>query len=228
MAKFELWYPLKPILVTQGFGVNGKWYQDHGINIIGHNGIDFMTAHGEPIYAAHDGTAYYEEDANAGQGIVIVSDEAYDYKDQQVHMKSIYWHMVDYVKEPAYRAKLTPVIEQLVSRGVNSGFGVKVKTGDIIGYADNTGLSTGDHLHFGIKPIVPSRKPVTEDATDLGIGDWVNVEANNGYTGAIDPTPYWNRYYAVDSAKTLLTMKALIDALTKLAGIYKLLIANKK
>jgi len=64
---------------------------------------------------------------------------------------------------------------------INIQKGIKVSAGQIIGYADNTGkYTTGDHLHFGMK------------FTDK---DGNTINKNNGYQGAIDPTPYFiNRY----------------------------------
>lgn len=47
--------------------------------------------------------------------------------------------------------------------------GQNVRTFDLIGLGDSTGKSTGHHLHFGLYP------------TEV---------VNNGYDGAIDPTPY--------------------------------------
>lgn len=50
--------------------------------------------------------------------------------------------------------------------------GHKVSQGEAIGYSNNTGNSSGPHLHFGVKPIAQDN--------------------NNGYFGAIDPQPILN------------------------------------
>lgn len=56
--------------------------------------------------------------------------------------------------------------------------GKEVVAGECIGLCDNTGkYTTGDHLHFGLKL-------VDKDGNSLNM--------NNGYSGAIDPTPYFN------------------------------------
>lgn len=47
--------------------------------------------------------------------------------------------------------------------------GTIVNEGQVIGYSNNTGNSSGPHLHLGVKPLNPDR--------------------NNGYLGAIDPQP---------------------------------------
>lgn len=207
MAKFEVYYPVRPYAINQAFGLNGDYYKAHGINIKGHNGIDLRANHGQPIYAAHDGVAYYEIDEDQGHGIVIRTTQLYDYKGQQVWMKSVYWHLCNFLKEPKYK----PLIK-------TDGSPCPVKRGDLIAYADNTGLSTGDHLHFAIKPIVAGKAPVDGDRPDVGIGNFVNFEQTNGYLGAIDPMPYFNGKYADEPAPVVPPVPAPVDTVAVIAA----------
>jgi len=170
--KLKLLQPIKPFAIIQPFGVNGEYYQEHGINIKGHNGLDLHATHGQPVYAAHDGFAYYEWDSSQGEGVVIRSKEQAEVDGVLTYYKTIYWHMVDSVKEPKYKSPITCL-------DWNSK-GQEVKAGDLIGYADSTGFSTGDHLHFGLKPI----------STGETLGGVTNPNQNNGYGGAINPAPY--------------------------------------
>jgi len=182
--KLSLYYPVTPKFISQGFGVNGAYYQAHGIDIIGHNGLDMQAKHGQPIYAAHDGDAYYEIDGNQGEGVVLRTTQMFDFPDGPAFAKTIYWHMVDSNKEPLYTS---PV------KGHDAVYGpLRVKAGDLLGYANSTGLSTGDHLHFGFKPCLPGEP----------VGTWYNVYQTNGYLGAIDPSPYFNGLFASDIGRT--------------------------
>ena len=174
--KFELYYPIKPIHVNQPFGNVLPVYTAMGLQ--GHNGIDFMAAHGQPVYAAHDGNAYWESDGASGEGVVLCSTETFDYNGKQVKFKTIYWHLADPVKEPNLKS---PIYGNNI---------VPVKTGDLIGYADNTGMSTGDHLHFGLKAGEPNEPD----------GQFINLDSTNGYFGAIDPQPFLNGMFAQDKS----------------------------
>lgn len=187
--RFDLFYPVKPFHVNQPFGVSPETYAQFGLK--GHNGIDLQAYHGQPVYAAHDGICYPEIDGNQGNGVVIRSLEHCEYNGQQVYMKSIYWHLVQ--------------ADAVVKTGQ------KVKAGDLIGYADNTGFSTGDHLHFGLKPQAWNEK------------DWIwyNSEQDNGFLGAIDPTPFFNGFYATDAQKLFGLYTSLISTLQALVGASK-------
>ncbi len=158
----RLEWPLKDIKINQYYGNPNPVYAPLGLK--GHNGIDLNAAHGTPVYASHDGIAHYEVDNYSGHGVVIISQTPTTYKGQQVYLKSIYWHLVDSSKEPQFTSP------------IEAGY-KEVKTGDLIGYADNTGFSLGTHTHYGVKFL-----------KDLTSGQ--NVEQDNGYLGALDPFPY--------------------------------------
>jgi hypothetical protein len=171
--KLSLYYPLNPVRINQKFGNIDPKYS--GMGLVGHNGMDFAALHGQPVYAAHDGVAYYQIDEGGGHGVVIRTNDKFDYNGTEVYFKTIYWHFADSVKEPQYKSPI---------EGHSNG--VPVRVGDLIGYADNTGLSTGDHLHFGLKT----------QALNEADGAYYNLDQNNGYLGAIDPSPYLNGLFA--------------------------------
>lgn len=170
--KLQLIYPLKQVQITQVFGETAyvDWYKKNGITFTGHDGIDFYAVHGTPILATHDGYAHYEIDRKGGHGVVIRSDKQYEYYGKEVYFKTIYWHLVDSTLDKQYKSP--------VEGYTGLGKELFVKQGDIIGYADNTGLSGGSHLHYALKPC-------DQYAT--------NLEPNNGYYGCINPTPYFDR-----------------------------------
>jgi len=159
--KLQLAFPLKKILMTQGFGKNTlDVYASLGLK--GHNGIDYRAPDGTPVLASHDGRVTFAGYDGAG-GLTIVIRTVKEFDDingEPTFWKTIYCHLKK---------------DTLKVTG-----GQTVKTGDIIAEADNTGLSTGSHLHFGLKPIYQGE----ED------WQWWNSEQKNGYFGAVDPAPY--------------------------------------
>lgn len=187
MKQLQLFYPLKPSVVNQPFGTNGQWYRDNGIDIIGHNGIDYRATHGQPVYATHDGEVVYAGmDSKEGYGIVLMTNEEFEYKDGEAHFNTKYWHLL-----PNFVVT----------------FGDKVRAGDLLGYCDNSGFSTSDHLHFALKPVLKL------------VAGWNNLEKDNGYMGGIDPTSYFNGSYAEDVKQILSISKLLIKALERLISL---------
>lgn len=166
--------------IVQRFGANAQFYSDPKFGgIKGHNGIDFLTNHGWTIYATHDGTAEYQIDSSGGHGVVITSKDG--------SFKTISWHFCD-GSEEKFKSPLF------------GKSGVPVETGDIIGYSDNTGVSTGDHLHFGLK--------------FLKNGETINKD--NGFLGAVDATPYFNGY----TPEQFLELKKKVTLLQQLVNLW--------
>lgn len=164
--KLKLDFPLKDISYNQTFGKNeNPLYSKLGLK--GHNGIDFKAGDGTPVTSAHDGRVTYAGYDGAG-GLTIVIRTEQEFED--VNGKPSYWKTI-YCHLKKDTLKVTG--------------GQQVKVGQIIALADNTGASTGSHLHFGLKPIY------------RGEQDWIweNADVNNGYRGAVDPMPYFPSMY---------------------------------
>lgn len=200
--KLQIPHPLEPFVILQGFGVNGAYYQAHGINIKGHNGLDLKAYHGQPIYAVHDGTALYQVDSGQGHGVILITDVPYDYEGSEEFgysggtslLKTVYWHMCDPIKEPKFKSPIA-------DKGA-----VQIKKGDLLGYADSTGFSTSDHLHFAIKPVAKIGE---------NLYTWGNTLNSNGYSGCIDPMPYFESQIYVQElqAKKISLMRQLLTLL---------------
>lgn len=126
--RFKLFWPTpEPKVITQWYGINPQWYQPWGLP--GHEGLDMRALNGTPIYAMADGEVIrVEADPNSGPyGIHVRIKHEHD---GQVY-KSVYAHF--------QRPKVD--------------VGQVVRAGDIIGLADNTGNSSGAHLHITFKVV---------------------------------------------------------------------------
>jgi len=161
LQTLKLKKPLEYWGVNQYFGLNfNNFYKEIGMK--GHNGIDLFALDSTPVYASHDGRVTFAGyDGAGGLGVVIRTLEEFaDSEGTGYFWKTVYWHL----KKDTLK----------VTGGQN------VKAGDLIGLADNTGRSTGSHLHWGLKPI------------EKGEEDWIwwNAVQDNGYMGAVDPMPY--------------------------------------
>ena len=131
--------------------------------MLGHNGIDLNAEDKQPVFAATDGFIYkLSAEEDRGIGVEVISRKRYALEGlrRPYRIKTRYWHLHSYC----------------VAKGQ------KVREGDLIGWADNTGLSSGTHLHFELKPV---RRGFW--------GRFRNVFQKNGYFGAIDPEPYFIR-----------------------------------
>lgn len=137
--------PLKPFIINQKFGENKACVPIKGGNVItcdgnnppagykslygagGHKGLDLYAKHSQPVYCSLDGVVYKIDTTEKSGLDVRVESQVGDRK-----FRHIYEHLL------GYQPKV----------------GDNVKSGDLIGWADNTGYSAGDHLHFQIEEYI--------------------------------------------------------------------------
>ena len=98
-----------------------------------HNGVDFGLRNGTPVYAMSDGVVIHagrqnKDDINRGAGYYVAYRPDLNGK-KNTHE---YYHM-----------------DEELSKGMVK-VGDRIKTGKQLGYSDNTGSSTGPHLHIRI------------------------------------------------------------------------------
>jgi len=179
--------PLKTQYISQRFGenkacytiINGRpititktqesqcpaGYKSVYSNMLGHNGLDILANHGENVYNSVDGNVIEicTEEAR-GLGIGVLTDKKYFCTEtgKEEYFKVRYWHLMS----------------------IDVQIGEYVKKGQTIGKADNTGYSSGDHLHYELKPVSYDS---TIKITDLNLK---NILQENGYCGAVNPLPY--------------------------------------
>jgi murein DD-endopeptidase MepM/ murein hydrolase activator NlpD len=102
-----------------------------------HEGMDFACDIGTPVYATGDGTIASAK-WHSGYGNVIEINHGYGYTTRYAHLS-----------------------------GFNISAGDKVKRGDLIGYAGNTGKSTGPHVHYEVRLRGVPQNPVNYYFYDL-------------------------------------------------------------
>ena len=137
----SLQYPLRHVYITQPWGVNPHIYSR--FNFLGHNGVDMRLfdeqgnrATTAILYAPHDGKVIEARNDANGYGLYL--------KIENSKQGSILGHL------ESFSVKV----------------GDTVKQGQRIGICDNTGWSTGAHLHWGYYRLPRNRQ--------------------NGYGGTID------------------------------------------
>ncbi len=155
---FQIGFPFKKWgRITQLFGENKLDYSQFGM--IGHNGIDISCESRETVLAICNGRITWADKKDSGYGINVVmeTDKIFEEDGNTYVYEIIYAHLKEIKVE----------------------IGQWIKEGQVIALADNTGWSTGTHLHLGIRPW----KYITANSR--------SAEMKNGYLGYIDPYPFF-------------------------------------
>lgn len=138
-----IYQPLKPFHINQDFGGNKICISNDAYNRIidcdgtkppsgfrslygpeGHKGLDLRAWRGQEVYCARDGVVTYV-DSETRTGLDVRVESVID-GEKYTH---IYEHLLGYAPQ----------------------VGKKILTGQLIGWADNTGYSSNDHLHFEVR-----------------------------------------------------------------------------
>lgn len=168
--------------ISQAFGVVS-------VTGIKHRGIDFVQSYATPIKAMRDGTVYFTRTGSWPHyggfppGYIGVDTSWGGYGNQVIvqHDKgySMYAHMV------------TLAVSQ----------GQAVKAGDVLGYLDSTGISTGNHTHVEFR--------LTDNVTRIDFWKYIGADAP---TPPPPPDPDEEWYMALtDAQKVSLARLADLD-----------------
>lgn len=207
-----IYLPVTPFHVNQNFGDNMPCVKDFGLatqsivtgadnktcpvgydklyshfGMSGHNGTDLM-AREQNLYAAMDGVVVEKQLVPArGLGLGILSNDILDLGLHGKHyLKLRYWHLK------------TMYVE----------VGDTVKAGQLIGVTNNTGYSSGDHLHF-------EGQPMDKDAG----GHPVLAFPNGGdgvIASAINIAPWFSTTYAKDVPQAISLTQSLVVLLQQI------------
>ena len=165
-------FPLKEAYtLTQKYGQSLLDYSSLGLK--GHNGEDYACNTGTGVYAVADGVVSFAigtfaENDKSGYGnmvcLLVPTENINTYYDV------VYGHL------------LSTTVKQ----------GDEVRAGQLIGLVNNTGFSTGPHLHFGVR-VVEKRTPTAGEASRTYLNAlYTLLDYNNGYLGYIDPRPLFD------------------------------------
>lgn len=158
-GKGVLRWPLDKITITQQFGRtadSGRLYASGT-----HNGVDFRASVGTPVKAALAGTVRATGNSDSVRG-------CYSYGK---------WVLVKHGNG------LSTLYAHLSQTGVSQGDGVT--TGEVIGFAGQTGYATGPHLHFTV--YASDAVQVRQLGTNTPCGKAViPVSSQSGYLNPLD------------------------------------------
>jgi murein DD-endopeptidase MepM/ murein hydrolase activator NlpD len=153
--------------VTQFFGVNPALYAH--LDMKGHNGIDIVRPHGEPMFAVEEGTIVDVKDTPDGYGkhlrlISKLGTREWTYG----HCSDILVKQGQYVKAGQFLARMG-----------NTGF---VVSGNTPFWGQNP--YAGTHLHLGVRPIHKDKSGWAYEGSKL---KFMVENYNNGYKGSVNP-----------------------------------------
>lgn len=179
--KLDLFYPAKPYKITQSFGISNPSYNQFGFSK--HNGVDFAVDDDGIVRAMCDGEVYEVGFNNGAGNFVRYKTGLVEAEGRTGIVAFMYMH----------------ASKCLVVRGQ------KVKAGDPLIIAGNTGFSTGPHTHISAYFI-------------NSLDEKINV-GNPESDYCFDFSKYYNGYYSDFAPQVLMILNNIIALLKKRLGV---------
>jgi len=191
------------------------------IGMKAHNGTDWACWNGEPIYFKVDAPCEWwvrnYTDNDGGKGIDVFSDRPIDIGDLPDECgKLARKQFKGNYGEPSYgyekgkvfvKFRFHHISKSLITDSQNNVAGkpegyreCKVKFGDLIAFAGNSGASSGTHSHENMK--IVSNNSMT-------------LDTDNGWYGAVDDTRYTENIFVLDIVKVKEKALTAIDLARK-------------
>jgi murein DD-endopeptidase MepM/ murein hydrolase activator NlpD len=189
MNAFKIYWPAKPFVLNQGWGIYNPIYQQFGFSR--HNGIDIALGTDKKLYAPCDGQIVRIGSQPTGGG-------------NYFGMMTGPWDFAD----GSYRV----LLDFLHCESISVQEGQMLKVGDFMAIADNTGFSNGPHTH-----IQPRRVKFWNGQFGTNLA-WTTEDVNDA-NNSFDPLPYFGNFYAVDIPHITQLQIALVGALQKLLAL---------
>lgn len=174
----RLYYPVKPWKTTQQWGIYNPAYLQFGFSK--HNGIDVQQGDDQTVYCPIQNLHIYFAGWGDSTGWCVKG-----------------YTTDDYVFPDGVTAKLDVIVmhgETLLCK--TNDF---LQPGDKMMISDNTGFSTGPHVHFMCRRLDPKNLQILD-----------TNDANN----SIDPAPYFTGYFASDVKTIIAIYQSIISLLS--------------
>jgi hypothetical protein len=210
--KFQIYYPCKPYIVNQKWGVFNSIYSRFGFTR--HNGIDCKLSEDRVVYSPAKIQITQTDNIPSGAGVFVSGITLDRYIDWRASGPTPYKVYLTFMHLKDIMCKEGDVLD----------------IGDPIGHGDNTGFSTGNHLHLFCGRV--EERQEGESGGEYRFVDEILKDANYSF----DHSYYYTGEYAVDykarklreaeekrliEAKKIENLKLQIDILKQQKTLYE-------